>query len=76
MGGSASTHVAQCAGGGGHTGAPAASSTAMSADPAAAALDAIRPTERGRSMSNGQAGDLKLNAVDGGGGHGVGCGSG
>jgi hypothetical protein len=27
-------------------------------------------------MSNGQAGDLKLNAVDGGGGHGVGCGSG
>jgi len=47
----------------------------MSADSGAATLDAIRPTVGAGAMSNGQAGDLKLNAVDGGGGHRVGCGS-
>ena len=41
----------------------------MSADPAAAAFDPICPTESGGTVSNGQAGDLELNAVDGGGGH-------
>ena len=41
----------------------------MSADPAAAAFDPICPTKCGGTVSNGQAGDLELNAVDGGGGH-------
>jgi hypothetical protein len=34
----------------------------------AASLDAVSPTECRRTMSDGQAGDLELNAVDGGGG--------
>ena len=41
----------------------------MGAHPAAAALDTISPTEGGGTVRNGQAGDLELNAVDGGGGH-------
>ena len=39
----------------------------MGADPAAAAFDAVGPAVRLRTMGNGQAGDLELNAVDGGG---------
>ena len=66
------TNVAQGACLRGHRGAPAACSAAMGADPAAAALDTIRPAVGLRTMGNGQAGDLELNAVDGG-GHGCGC---
>ncbi len=43
--------------------------TCTRADPAAAALDTVCPTVGGSAMGNGQAGDLELNAVDGGGGH-------
>lgn len=50
-----------------------ASSAAMSADPAAAAFDPIRPTVSGAAMGRAEAGDLELNAVDGeSGGHGEG----
>ena len=44
----------------------------MGADAGAAAFDAIRPAIGGSAMSDGEAGDLELNAVDGCGGH---CGS-
>ena len=43
--------------------------TCTRADPAAAALDTVCPTVALSTVSNGQAGDLELNAVDGGGGH-------
>ena len=68
-----SAHVAQGACLGGHAGATGTSSTAMSADPGAAAFDAIRPAIGGSAMGDGQAGNLELNAVDGCGGHGVRC---
>ena len=42
---------------------------AVSADPAAAALDTIRPTIGGGTVGNPQAGDLEFNAVDGDGAH-------
>jgi hypothetical protein len=43
--------------------------TAVSADPAAAPLDTIRPTIGGSTVGNPQAGDLEFNAVDGEGAH-------
>ena len=69
-----SLHVAQGAGGGAHAGGAAACCSAMGANAGAAALDAICPTEGGGAMSNGQAGDRELGAVDGGGGHRMRCG--
>jgi len=68
-----STNVRQCAIRGAHAGAMRSCSAAMSADPAAAAFDPIRPTVSGTAMSGPQAGDRELNAVDGeSGGHGGG----
>lgn len=68
----ASAHVAQGARLGGHGGAPAACSTTMGANAGRSSLDPIGPAVCLRTMSNGQALDLELNAVDGGGGHAVG----
>ena len=65
----ASAHVAQGARLSGHRGATGTSSAAVSADPGAAALDTVCPTVALSTVSDGQAGDLELNAVDGGGGH-------
>ena len=45
--------------------------TCTRADPAAASLNPICPTQGLSTVGNGQAGNLELNAVDGGGGHGV-----
>lgn len=67
-----SAHVAQGAVLGAHAGAMRSRSAAMGADAGAAAFDAIRPAIGGSAMSDGEAGDLELNAVDGG-GHGCGC---
>ena len=63
----ASAHVAQ----GGCLGALVhRTGTSTRADPAAASLDTGCPTVGSGTVSDGQAGDLELNAVDGG-GHGV-----
>jgi len=64
-----STNVRQGAVGGAHTGGTATSGTTVGPNAGAAAPDPIRPTVGGDAMSNGQAGDLELNAVDGEGGH-------
>jgi len=69
-----SLHVAQGAGGGAHPGGAAACCSTVGANAGAAALDAICPAEGSGTVGNGQAGDAELGAVDGGGGHRLGCG--
>ena len=69
-----SPHVAQGAVRGTHAGGAAACCSAVSANASAAAFDPICPTEGSGTVGNGQAGDLKLDAVDGGAGHRVRCG--
>jgi hypothetical protein len=66
-----STHVAQCRR---HGALINAARPCAGTNAGAAPFDAVSPTECRRTVSDGQAGDLELNAVDGGGGHQVGCG--
>ena len=68
----ASAHVCQGACLGAHGSATGTSSTAVGTNAGGSALDAIRPTVGGSAMGDGQAGNLELNAVDGGGAHGWG----
>ena len=69
-----SAHVLQGACLGAHGSATGSSSTAVSANAGGSTFDAIRPTIGGSAMGDRQAGDLELNAVDGGGGrHRVRC---
>ena len=69
----ASAHVAQGARLSGHGGATGTSGAAVGPNAGGSAFDAIRPAIGGSAMSDGQAGDLELNAVDGCGCHGCGC---
>jgi hypothetical protein len=62
----ASAHVGKGAVRGAHAGAMRTSSAAMSADPAAAALDAIRPAVGAGTMSGGQAAEDQITSGDGG----------
>jgi len=61
-----SLHVAQGAVRGAHAGGAAACCSAVSANAGAAALDLVRPAVGAGAMSNGQADDRELGAVDGG----------
>jgi hypothetical protein len=64
----ASANVCKGRVGRGHTSPTGTSSTPMGTNTGRTSLDTVSPAVGGSTMGDGQAGDLELNAVDGGGG--------